>query len=164
MQRLILFRHGDAERSAASGKDIDRRLTGDGRAAARAMGEALSGVGAAPMLVIVSDAARTQETWAAAQAAFGEVEVRIDARLYQADARTLFDAAAEAPAQTVMLVAHNPGVHELALQLAEDAGDEPFKARLELGFPAAAAAVVDFDAHGRASAGRLLLPSDGRAA
>jgi phosphohistidine phosphatase len=164
MQRLILFRHGEAEGRAASGKDIDRRHTARGREAARAMGERLASKAVRPDLVLVSQAARTQETWAAAQPGERQPETRIEPALYQADARTLLQLTQGQAAATVMLVAHNPGVQELALQLAEDAADQAFKARLELGFPAAAAAIIEFDAEGRPASGRLLLPSDGSAA
>lgn len=164
MQRLILFRHGDAEGSSTSGRDIDRALTPDGRHAARLVGEALASQGVRPEQAVVSEALRTQQTWAAAHPAFESAGFRIEPRLYGGEASTLLHIAEQEPAATVMLVAHNPGVHELALQLAEDAGDAGFKARLQLGFPAAAAAVIEFSPDGAPQSGRLLLPSDQAAA
>ena len=159
MQRLILFRHGKAERNSTTGKDYDRGLTGRGREDARLVGEALAAAGLVPDVVLVSEAKRTQETWAAAKPAFAPVETRVDRALYHADARGLLKAVEREPAGTVMIVTHNPGVHDLALQLAEDAGDKQLKATLELGFPTAAAAVIEFDGDGLPVSGRMVLPS-----
>ena len=159
MQRLILFRHGKAERNSSTGKDFDRNLTGRGREDARLVGAALAQAGLIPDLVLVSEAARTQQTWAAAKSAFPSVETRVDRALYHADARALLKAVEGETARTVMIVTHNPGVHDLALQLAEDAGDKQLKATLELGFPTAAAAVIEFDADGLPVSGRMVLPS-----
>jgi len=160
MKRLILFRHGKAEHTSTSGKDFDRALTERGREDARLVAEALARHGVVPDLVLVSEAARTQATWAAAQPAFPKPRVRVERALYQADAKTLLQTAEREAGGSIMIVTHNPGVHELALQLAEDAGDQALKAKLELGFPTAAAAVIDFETDGLPAGGRMVLPSD----
>ena len=66
MDRLILLRHGDAERQAPSGEDFDRRLTATGRRESVETGESLAHLGFAPDLAIVSGAARARETYQAA--------------------------------------------------------------------------------------------------
>ena len=69
MHRLILLRHGKAERSAPGG-DIARRLTDRGRNDAALMGRVLAERDLIPDVALVSAAARTQETWAAVSPAF----------------------------------------------------------------------------------------------
>jgi phosphohistidine phosphatase len=60
---------------------------------------------------------------------------------------------------TVMVVAHNPGLQELAVRLLRD-GSAPasFLAQAQRHFPPAAVAVFDIDAVGRPSADRLFYP------
>src|SRR5690606_32834069 len=89
MQRLILMRHAEAERSAPSGRDRDRALSPVGQSAARRMGEALATRGLSPDLALVSNATRTRQTWELAHEAFGDVELRESDSLYNADADVL---------------------------------------------------------------------------
>jgi len=63
MNRLILLRHGDAERDAESGDDFDRRLTDLGRRESEGAGQTLSEMGLIPDLVVASAAVRVRETW-----------------------------------------------------------------------------------------------------
>ena len=145
MTRLILFRHAKAERRSESGEDFDRVLTDRGRHDAVLMGEALRGLGMAPDLALVSAAARTTGTWAAMSPAFPQARVEIRPELYDADAQTLLAAAKEAGAPgTVIIVAHNPGLHEAAYLLARSgAADAETLSRLRAGMPTATAGVFD---------------------
>lgn len=126
MQRLILLRHAEAEQHAAGG-DFHRALTARGRGDARAVGEALAVRGFAPDLVLVSSARRAVQTWEEARPALPAASVELDAGLYNAGSRALLAAAQAAEAQTaqaqtVLVVAHNPGLQILALELAAEAG------------------------------------------
>ena len=145
MTRLILFRHAKAERRSDSGEDFDRVLTDRGRADAVLMGEALRGLGMTPDLALVSAAARTTGTWAAMAPAFPTARVEIRAELYDADAETLLAAAKGAGALgTVMIVAHNPGLHEASYALARNGGAQAeAMSRLRAGMPTATAGVFD---------------------
>ena len=145
MTRLILFRHAKAERRADSGEDFDRVLTDRGRNDAALMGEALRGLGFSPDLALVSAAARTTGTWAAMATAFAQAKVEIRAELYDADAQTLLAAAKDAEASgTVMIVAHNPGLHEASYLLARSGvADAETMSRLRAGMPTATAGVFD---------------------
>ena len=81
------------------------------------MGRALSARGMRPDLALVSPATRTRETWELLHDAFGDVQVREDEPLYNGGSDTLrrFVEAAEDEAGCLMVVAHNPGVHLLAV-------------------------------------------------
>jgi len=143
MRRLILMRHGEAERPHPGLEDFDRSLDEEGRAESRRMGLALAKAGFAPDLALVSAARRTLETWAAAAPAFsGDVAVEQRRGLYAASVGTLAATVAEASgrAQAIMLVGHNPGIHLYAIHLAQQAG-APRPDR----FPTGSAVVFGFD-------------------
>jgi phosphohistidine phosphatase len=118
MQRLILFRHAKAERRADSGEDYDRDLTDRGRNDAALMGRLLRDRDLGPDLVLVSGARRTRATWEAMADSFPAARVVVDDGLYDAPASALLAAAqSRDDAGTVMVIAHNPGLHEASMAL-----------------------------------------------
>jgi phosphohistidine phosphatase len=161
MQRLILFRHGKTERDSASGSDFDRALVARGRTESEAMGRLLAVTGAVPDLALVSSAVRAVQTFEASRAAFPKAKLKTTRGLYLASADQLLSAAEAEDAAVVMVVAHNPGIHELAHRLAH-AGQASARdlGRLGEGFPTAAAAVFDF-ADGEASLKGFYTPKGG---
>jgi phosphohistidine phosphatase len=164
MDRLILFRHGKAEAESASGEDFDRRLTPRGLRESAQMGETLADLGLKPDLVLVSPAARTRETWTAAEPSFPDARVQFDADLYHADSGAIRHAAERAGkgVGTVMVVGHNPGLQELAVRLlAEGSAPVSLISRAQRQFPTAAAAVYLFDDAGRPAYDGLFFPERG---
>ncbi|OGN43136.1 MAG: histidine phosphatase [Caulobacterales bacterium RIFCSPHIGHO2_01_FULL_70_19] len=167
MQRLILMRHAEAERSGGAGGDRDRPLSARGRADAVLMGQALAARGLRPDLALVSPAARTRQTWSLVHDALGDVQVRDDEALYNGSADVLrrFVEAAEDEAGCLLVVAHNPGVHLLALEyMSEGAASPVLMDRMSGGFPPGAAAVFTVDVAGRCLFDGFLQPRelDGR--
>jgi phosphohistidine phosphatase len=163
MQRLILMRHAEAERAAGSGRDRDRALSGRGRIDAAAMGRALAARGLRPDLALVSPAARTRQTWDLLHDAFGDVQIRDDEALYNGGADTLrrLVEAIEDEAGCLMVVAHNPGIHLLAVEyLIEGAASPSVLDRMSGGFPTGAAAIFGVDAAGRRGLEGWLRPGD----
>lgn len=119
MHRLILMRHAQAETSAPSGGgDEARPLSAAGRAEALLMGRALAERGLKPDLALVSSAVRTRQTWEQMHDAFGDVEVREEAALYNAGSDVIrrFVENSEDEAGCLLILAHNPGVHVLAAE------------------------------------------------
>ena len=164
MDRLILLRHGKAEADAPSGDDFDRRLTAGGIAESAAMGTSLADLGFRPDVVLISSAARACGTWEALSPTFPAAEARFDRGLYLADAASL-RAAAEAAGTgcgVVLIVAHNPGIQELVVELLRE-GSAPASliARAQRMFPTAAAAVFLFDHNGRPAFDGLFIPERG---
>lgn len=152
MRRLILLRHATAEGSAPGG-DIDRNLTASGREDARRMGEALAAMGVRPDLALVSPAARARQTWDAVHDAFGDVEVELDPTLYSAGLSGLRQAveAAGTRCETLIVVGHNPGLHQLAVDLLLEGSASPVGLDgLGGGLPPGAAVLFAVDAAGRA--------------
>lgn len=145
MRRLLLFRHAKAERGALGTSDQARELTPEGRDDAAAMARYIAKHGFRPDRVMVSPAVRTQETWAAMQAALGDIASDNDPRIYEATTDRLLAVAKSAPAtaQTLMLVGHNPGLHDFAVQLTAT-GDIDVRERLREKFPTSGLAILDF--------------------
>jgi phosphohistidine phosphatase len=148
MERLILLRHGKAEVAAPSGKDFDRPLTGRGRRDSALVAQALASQAFSPDLALVSPAARADQTWQSAASAFPSAKVEWIQALYDAAPETILAEAERRGGayRTVMVVAHNPGLHQLCLSLAQRSKDAPERARLYAGLPTAAAAVFDLAA------------------
>ncbi|WP_372783445.1 histidine phosphatase family protein [Phenylobacterium sp.] len=164
MDRLILFRHGKAEPESASGEDFDRRLAGRGVRESAAMAAKLADLGFAPDVALVSPAARTRETWAAAEAHFPKARAQFDGELYHADSGAIRREAERAGerAGTVMVVGHNPGIQELTVRLLmEGSSPATLIERARRQFPTAAAAVFLFDDNGRPSFDGLFFPDRG---
>lgn len=163
MRRLVLFRHAKAERTAASGEDIDRGLTDRGRTDARLIGKVLHEAGVRPDLALVSAAKRTRQTWEAAAAEVKAGEVRPDRRLYNATSATLRKAveAVEDDFETVVLVGHNPDLHQFAIEmLVEGAVSGALLERVKGKFPTASAIVFDMDPVGRPLFAGLYIPKE----
>lgn len=160
MRRLILFRHAKAEPRAPGQDDFDRPLAPRGREDAAIVGRALAADGITPDLALVSPATRTTETWVNARDAFPPANVELVRDLYDA-APEAIRAAIEAAAdrcETMVVVGHNPSLHEVAVDLLIDASAtaaeiEPVAAR----FPTSTAAVYAIDPAGRASLEGLYL-------
>lgn len=162
MKRLILMRHGKAERSNPAG-DFERALADAGRKDAALMGRLLADEQLVPDLALVSAAQRTQDTWEEVSKAFPEAKSRTLRALYHADAaRILFEVeAVMEEAETIMVVGHNPGMHELTLVLLRQGGaGSALVARAESRFPTSSIAAFTFDDAGRPVYDGLFYASD----
>jgi phosphohistidine phosphatase len=154
MRRLMLLRHAKTEHDAPSGQDQDRRLDDRGRLDAAAIGSWIGRHLPVPEVVLVSTAVRAQQTWEivrqamqdATRAATPQPQVESLGELYGAEPAQLLQIirmACSADPRQLMLVGHNPGMHELALALA-GSGDAAAKKALEDNLPTTGLAVLDF--------------------
>lgn len=130
MQTLILLRHAKAVPADDAPTDEARPLAPRGRADAAAAGAALAAAHLGVVRTLVSPAARTQETWAHVAPHLPGVTAQTIDALYMAEPETLFDAALAAKSDVVLLVAHNPGLHELMRYLVEQAHDGSREAQI----------------------------------
>jgi len=125
MHRLHLLRHAKSDRDEGV-EDHERPLNRRGREAARRVGESLQSALGAIDLVLCSTSLRTRETAALVLAGFAmPPPVRFDDALYLAGRAALLRRLRQLDesAGAVMVIGHNPGLHELALSLA--ASDSP---------------------------------------
>jgi phosphohistidine phosphatase len=146
MRRLILFRHAKAERSEPGMEDLARGLIERGRKDAARIGAYMAGHALIPDRVVLSPAARTQETWKIAATAFRPAPAAMSAQqLYDATALAIFAVIKQAPAaaHTLLVIGHNPGLHEVALMLIAS-GDIEARERLREKLPTSGLIIIDF--------------------
>lgn len=162
MHRLILLRHGTAERTAAGG-DIARRLTDRGHSDALLMGRVLAEHGLTVDLALVSAAARTQETWAEVSSSFPDARAEVTRDLYLASEQTILSLVEDRAdgCEGLIVIGHNPGLHMLTLHLLRQAGaGAAILARAEARFATSSAAAFTFDEAGRPAYDGLFHASD----
>jgi phosphohistidine phosphatase len=150
MRRLMLLRHAKTENDAPSGRDQDRRLDDRGRRDAAEIGGWIGRHPPFPDCVLVSPAVRAHQTWEIAwEAMKGEVrppEVELLPELYGADPAQLLQTIRAVPAadsRRLLVIGHNPGMHELALAFA-GSGDATGRKALADNLPTSGLAVFDF--------------------
>jgi phosphohistidine phosphatase len=150
MRRLMLLRHAKTETDAPSGRDQDRRLDERGRGDAAEIGAWLARHRPFPDFVQVSPAVRAKQTWELAWEAMKErvpaPQVAFLPELYAADPAQILETirtAAVTAAKHLMVVGHNPGMHELALMLT-GSGDAASRDALADNLPTSGLAVFDF--------------------
>jgi len=160
MAELLLLRHAKSDWQDRRLDDFDRPLAPRGRRAAPLMGRYLASQGLQPDLVLCSTARRAEETLDLLLTALAsKPEISYLKTLYLAPpSRLLAVLRRQSPDRSrILLVAHNPGLHHLALDLAGP-GSRGAAARLAEKFPTAALArfrVSDWSSLGEAPA-RLL--------
>jgi len=166
-RRLILLRHAKSDWPDVP--DRDRPLAKRGRRDAPRIGRWLHERGYQPDAVVCSAARRTRQTWElVAPELGGSPWVTFEPRAYAASAQTLLDLARELPGKyrAALLIAHNPGIAELAAELAEPAAGNGQLDPAGLKFPTAAVAVLEFDGNwpglspGRARLVDYIVPAD----
>jgi len=144
MRRLMLLRHAKTERAEPGERDRDRKLTKRGRADVPAIGAYMARHGLVPDLALVSPATRAQETWQLLAGCFPKPPRSVnDERIYNADPEKLMGLLAETRgARALLVVGHNPGIHDLAVQLIASGGVEA-RERVTEKLPTSGLVVVD---------------------
>ena len=168
LRQLLLLRHAKSSWDDPSLSDHSRPLNARGRAAAGAMRQAMLGLALSPDVVLVSSARRTLQTLEALEPWEETPLIEPMDALYLATAPELLkilNGVAET-ARSVMVIGHNPGLHELAVQLAGSARDPADAKRLADSFPTCALAEFSVPgpwrslAPGGARLHRFLCPRD----
>jgi phosphohistidine phosphatase len=144
--RLMLLRHAKSEKAEPGMTDRDRGLTARGRNDAARIGTYMAHHALIPDRVLVSAARRTRATWERLGPAFSSPPpVNFEDRLYNAgpDAILALLRELDRSAPAMLVIGHNPGLHEIA-QILIAAGDIEARERLNEGLPTAGLAVIDF--------------------
>jgi phosphohistidine phosphatase len=147
VKSLTLLRHAKSASDDPALRDFDRPLTARGVAAATAIGRHLRAHRILFDTVLVSAARRTVETWTLVAAELEHPPTPIVERtLYLCGRRALLSRIRALPEQaaSILVVAHNPDLHEIANALAAD-GNPVELARMHQHFPTGAMAVLRFD-------------------
>jgi len=167
MPQLLLLRHAKSSWDDPKLPDHSRPLNARGKYAAANAGRLLRHMQLTPDRVLVSSARRTLQTLEQLEPWEGAPRVEIVDGLYLAPARVILDLLHHVPPETerLLVVGHNPGLHELGLLLA-DAEEGPEQQKLHEGFPTSAIAWFSFPApwaelsEGHATLTRFLVPTD----
>jgi phosphohistidine phosphatase len=147
MQRLILMRHAKTEPWSEGIDDHARALTPIGHEAAIAMAATLKAEGWVPQKAIVSTARRTRETWAHLAKTFEACDVILEEELYLAGERGVADMISDNDgAQTLIIIGHNPGLHDLALSILRAAGSLDHQAAIRIAAKLPTGGAVMFEA------------------
>jgi phosphohistidine phosphatase len=169
-RQLIVLRH--AKSAWPEGvPDHDRPLAPRGRRDAPGAGRWLRKSGLVPDRVICSTAERARQTWQLAEEKLGaHPETVYDERVYGATSTELLDLVRHTAAgvRTLLVVGHDPAMHELTLDLADAQPGQGSDAldRVRVKFPTAAIAVLEFTGTwpklgpGQARLADFVVPSD----
>lgn len=145
---LYLLRHAKAAASTYGDQDRDRPLTPSGYLSAAAIGDEFVSRGIVPDLALCSVARRAVETWQALVARLNvPPPAQIEGGLYSCGAQGLLSRLqqVESVVTSVLLLAHNPDIQELAFLLTGQ-GLESDSVGLPHHFPAGALAAIEADA------------------
>jgi phosphohistidine phosphatase len=120
VRHLHLLRHAKSSWDEPGLADYDRPLAPRGRRACKKLAKHLRREGIQPDTVLCSSSRRTRETLELIRSALEDPVIEIEDGLYAADSDRLLARVRELPetARSVLLIGHNPGLHELALTLA----------------------------------------------
>jgi phosphohistidine phosphatase len=143
--RLMLLRHAKAEKAESGIHDRDRRLDARGRDDAPRIAAHMVRRALLPDRVLVSSAQRTRETWERMAPAFSPAPpVDYEDRLYESGTEAILTVikAADPSASALLVIGHNPGLHDTARLLLAPRGDAAH--RLDDGLPTAGLVVIDF--------------------
>ncbi len=147
MRHLILFRHAKSDWSGDFASDHDRPLAPRGTEAAPRMARWLGGRGHAPERVLCSSSRRTRETLGLALAEWqNHQHVHFDKGLYLSSQNKIMQliGAHGDDAETLMIVGHNPDMHDLTLDLVDPLTEDAVQRRIGK-YPTAAMAVLACD-------------------
>lgn len=140
MKTLIIMRHAKSSWADAGMSDHQRPLNGRGRRSSAIMAQRMEFHKNLPDLMLSSDSQRTRETMALLQEneAFKNIEVQFHNELYLASERSLISSIKNwnQGVDTLLILAHNPGVTELVNSISN--------ARLD-NLPTAGIACISFD-------------------
>jgi phosphohistidine phosphatase len=144
--RLMLLRHAKSEKAPPGKGDHERALNGRGRADAPRIGAYMARHALIPDRVIASTAQRTRETWERLATEWkSPPPVAYEPRIYESDAAAILAVIKEAEpqARSLLVIGHNPGLHDVA-RLLIASGDVEARERLNEGLPTSGLAVIDF--------------------
>jgi phosphohistidine phosphatase len=136
---LLLLRHAKSSWVSGALDDHERPLNGRGKRDAPRMGALLHQLKLVPDRIISSDAVRARMTAEAVAAVAGYAgEILLEPRLYLAspdDIVGVLRTCPSASARTVMIVGHNPGLHDLITGLTGEEHDFPTAALAHVSCP-----------------------------
>ncbi len=144
MKQLIILRHAKTEMWYPGVDDAGRSLVSRGLSDTKLIAEFLLAHNITVDRAIVSSSRRTRETWNILTEFYPSAQMKIDENLYLASVNDIENAIyANQDVDSLILVGHNPGLHDFAYDLMKRGGSisEQMSSQLSARFPTASAAV-----------------------
>jgi phosphohistidine phosphatase len=146
---LILLRHAKAEPPEGFRTDTLRTLSPRGRQDSKQLRRRAGDRLGTADVVLCSPSRRTRQTLAHIRSALPRATVKFARSLYLASPDEILALVHKQPrrARTVLVIGHNPGLHDLALSLVGRAarGARTAAKRMATKFPTCALCVIEFD-------------------
>ncbi|MDI2090719.1 SixA phosphatase family protein [Commensalibacter oyaizuii] len=141
---LFLLRHGQANKQGTT--DFERSLTPHGQQQAISQGKLLKNIASKIDVILCSAASRTQETLQFLNLNTVSSRVTVSKDLYLADTQTLLKYTHHVEqGDTVLIIGHNPGLHQFAYDLlAPTTKNNDAQHLLSISFPTCALAKIEF--------------------
>ena len=158
MKTLTLLRHAKSSWAEPGMKDFDRPLNKRGREAARLVGADLKRRKISFDHILASPAVRVRDTLEELENAYGSpLDISFDEQIYLASPKALLSLVRALPETdaSVLLVGHNPGMHEFALQLSKEDSDG-LRGRITGKYPTGALASIELPVDRWSDAGTKL--------
>lgn len=146
MCTLMLLRHAKAVVADGKIRDRDRPLAPRGQKDAPKIGAYMARHRLLPDCAVVSSSKRTRETWELMGPALGlRLQPTFEDRLYDASPQTIMDVIQETGGNcpTLLLIAHNPSLHRVAMGLIAT-GDLEAREQLREGLPTSGLVSIEF--------------------
>lgn len=145
MRRLYLLRHAKSSWKLAGQLDYERGLTDRGEDDLELISQLISEHELVPDFIFCSGARRARDTLkGVAKALPSDVQVEYTDAIYQASTRDLLLVLQGVPTKynSVLLVGHNPSIHDLSVEIARESDE---LVQLAAKFPTAALAEFELD-------------------
>ena len=155
MRRLYLLRHAKSSWEDPGLDDFERPLAPRGIKACESMKPHIRDARIEPGLILCSPAVRARETYVRVAGAFPcDTEVRFEIGLYAASSHVLLSRLRQVDraVPSIMMIGHNPGIEQLALELTGDTETTPV-ARMRKKYPTLALACIEISSQTWAAAG-----------
>lgn len=151
MRRVMLLRHAKSSWDPMDLDDIDRPLAVRGRLSAPLLGRYIHRQKLEPDLVLCSSAIRARQTWELISAEWDQTnaakrpQLEMRSSFYLARPAALMSALQRIDDEvvSVMIIGHNPGMEQFALQVVGAEKTHAFR-KMQKKFPTAALAVIGF--------------------
>ena len=148
MKRIYILRHAKAgQTNKKILDDHERPLTHKGVLQCEEVGEYLGATKAKIDLVVSSTSERTKQTTELVLESFGKkIQTKLSSKIYLGSHVDILNevAALDNKKNNVLLVGHNPGLHQFAISLISS-GEKSFIKALNYNFPPSSLAVIEFD-------------------
>lgn len=143
MKRLYLLRHAQAA-SAQGTNDKERVLTPQGKADSKALGSMMVKKDYIPDLVLCSAATRTRQTLEGVSETLTDLNTEFREDFYNAPTGALFTGIQNVldKYSSVLVIAHNPGIHDLALRMSASGGTN-FLSRLATSYAPGSVSILN---------------------